>query len=541
MFNRHFSFFGPGHSSSLRGAWPVVLAFAGTAALPAAAAPSITTAHAVEDIVPTLESTVRDQMEKWGTPGVAIGIVAEDRLVYAKGFGVGTKGSPDAVTLDSIFEIGSTTKAFLGVTLAMCVEDGLLNWKDKVVDHYPGFQLADGHVTHEFQIDDLLAQRSGLPASTLTNLMVYGYDRKDIIHAMRYIEPVTSFRSAFAYQNAFHLVADELVAQVNGVASWDAFLKDRLLQPLHMDNTTTAQMPDGPDGTLQTAGHLHTAEGTVVNPEGPFLDSAGGAGNIRSSVSDLAQWVRLHLAAGEVDGTRLIDASSLDATYIPRIALDGPMADEIRLGHDDTMAYATGWVTHATPQGRLIEHAGGTIGYNSHIGFDPDRKFGFIVLVNQSYQGGTGLAIPFGKTIADLLQGRPDHDYPDILHDHISADMQHQKQARKAPDNARAARPLEAYAGTYRSPVMGTISIGPGHTSDLDFALGPYDIRVSLSHDSGDTFMAAIPVPTDDGRPSHVDYVKVSFVADENDDIHQMQWLGEGDNSGQPAFMRHQP
>src|SRR5699024_2252208 len=126
------------------------------------------------------------------------------------------------------FEIGSTTKAFLGVTLAMCVEDGLLNWKDKVVDHYPGFQLADGHVTHEFQIDDLLAQRSGLPASTLTNLMVYGYDRKDIIHAMRYIEPVTSFRSAFAYQNAFHLVADELVAQVNGVASWDAFLKDRL-------------------------------------------------------------------------------------------------------------------------------------------------------------------------------------------------------------------------------------------------------------------------------------------------------------------------
>lgn len=515
------------------------LALASSAAMvmPAEAAFPTTTAEDVKAIVSSLEATVESQMDAWGTPGVAIGIVAQDRLVYAQGFGVQEKGASRPVTPDSIFEIGSTTKAFLGVTLAMCVEDGLLGWSDKVVDHDPTFQLADGHVTRAFQIDDLLAQRSGLPFSALTNMMVYGYERADILRALRYVEPVSSFRSRFAYQNAFHIVADGLVAKLAGTPDWDTFLDERLLQPLHMHQTTSSRTAV-PDAEHLTAGHLHQEDDTVVNPDGPFLDSAGAAGNLHSSVNNLAQWVRLHLGEGTVDGHAIVDAKQLALTYVPRIALDGPIAADVRLGQHDTMSYATGWMTHATPQGRLIEHAGGTIGYNSHIGFDPDRKFGFIVLVNQSYQGGTGLAIPLGKTIADLLQGRPDHDYPGTALSHIHQDMADRQQRWQPPADARAPRPHDAYTGTYHSPALGTIKLQSQNDETLTFDLGPYAIPVSLKPYSGDVFHAAIPVPTYDGRPSHVDHLKVQFVADEHDHIVRMLWLGDGDNAGQPPFER---
>src|SRR5699024_4259718 len=177
-------------------------------------------------------------------------------------------------------------------------------------------------------------------------------------------------------------------------------------------------------------------------------------------------------------------------------------------------------------------------GYNSHIGFDPDRKFGFIVLVNQAYQCGTGLAVPFGKTIADLLQGRPDSDYPNRAYDQIQTDHQEREQSLAAPKNSRPPRAMEAYIGTYDSQVMGSILIRSNASGDLVFDLGPHNIPVSLSPYSGDIFLASIPVPTYDGRPSHVDRPKVKFVADGNDDIIQLTWLDEANKPCQPVFER---
>lgn len=328
-----------------------------------------------------------------------------------------------------------------------------------------------------------------------------------------------------------------MVAQLSGMPSWDAFLQARLLGPLGMTHTTT-QVRARHDPALRTSGHLHLPEDTVISPDGPFLESAGGAGNIRSSVTDLAQWLRLHLGQGKVDDVRILHANSLAPTYIPRIALEDPMATDARLAQDDTMSYATGWITHATPQGRLIEHSGGTIGYNSHIGFDPDRKFGFVVLVNQSYQGGTGLAVPLGKTIVDLLQGRSDNQYPKAVFEQIQTDMLMQRQAREIPENARPARPDQAYVGRYDNPAMGPISIQANGDGGLGFTLGPYKTRVQLSPYSGDIFLADVLIPTYDGSRGHLDQLRVRFFADDNDEIVGMRWLGEGDHAGQPAFER---
>ena len=137
----------------------------------------------------------------FNVPGVAIGIVVGDKLVYAKGFGVRGKSDKRPVDSRTIFQIGSNTKAFLATTEAIMVDKGKLQWDDRVVDLDPEFQLKDFWVTREFRVFDLLAQRSGLPPLVNDMLLMLDFDEAALIRSLRYIEPVSSFRTTFSYTN----------------------------------------------------------------------------------------------------------------------------------------------------------------------------------------------------------------------------------------------------------------------------------------------------------------------------------------------------
>lgn len=500
-------------------------------------AQTVMTKQQVNEAVPRIEVYIDEAMAEWGTPGVAIGIVAEDELVYAGGFGSRGLGDPSPVDADTVFQIGSTTKAFLGVTLAQLVEDGLLRWNDRVIDHDPQFRMADPWVTREFRIGDLLAQRSGLPFSALTNMMLYGYPRDEVIRALQYIEPVTSFRSEFAYQNAFHLVAGRIIAHTSGASSWEQFLQERLLDPLGMDSTSyTAEAIE--EVANHAAGHRFDTNETVVDPFGLFPYIAGGAGNLNSNVRDMSRWVRFHINGGEIDGRRILDREALAALYEPRILISGPIGESARIGKKDMISYATGWMIHSTPLGRIIEHAGGTVGFASHIVFDPERRFGVIVLVNQSVEVGNSLAIPFGKYVLDLLHGREPEDYASATLEAMKKTVAAINESMLVPVDARdLSRPLDAFLGDYESPVLGLVSIQRDAEGRLAFVLGPEHIPVTLTHWSGDTFVARIPVPVRKGE-GRVERIKLQFTENASGEISFFKWLGEGDASGQPPFIR---
>lgn len=494
----------------------------------------------IDAVRPKIEAYIRKSMQEWNTPGLAIGIVAEDELVYAKGFGVREIGRDAPVTSETVFQIGSTTKAFLGVTQAMLVEEGKLAWEDRVIDHEPNFRLVDPWVTREFRIFDLIAQRSGLPGYAATNMMIYGYGADSIIQALAHIKPVTSFRSTFAYQNAFHLVAGRIVARLGGTESWADFLETRLLGPLGMTMTSaTAQ------GLQQAAdhasGHRYDTDVNVVDSFGAFPYGAEGAGALNSNVKDLAHWVRFHLNGGEIDGRRIINRAALQETYHPRIHLSGPMHELVRLGENDLTSYATGWIIHSTPEGRVIEHGGGTIGFVSHISFDPDRRFGVIVLVNQSFNIGSGLALPIGRYILDALQGRPETDYAAEALINVRQIAANERKAEAAnSDYKLPTETLQAYTGSYESPVLGRIDVALAEDGILTFRLGPHQVPVRLQPRPGNNFIATIPAAVFEGSP-HTDKVTLQFQADETGRISQIHWLGSGDQSGQPPFRRINP
>jgi CubicO group peptidase (beta-lactamase class C family) len=218
----------------------------------------------IRALVPSLEDYISANMKSFDVPGLAIGIVAGNKLIYAKGFGVRSKaGAP--IDTQTLFQIGSVTKAFLSTTMAIAVDQGKLHWDDRIVDLDPEFQLRDPWVTREFRVFDLMAQRSGLPPYVNDFLIVLGFDRSAKIRSLRYVDPVSSFRSTFAYTNIPHILAGRIVARAEGAADWNAVLQSEILDPLGMKSTTYSAAAIAASAN-HAVGHRYTVDGSVETP-----------------------------------------------------------------------------------------------------------------------------------------------------------------------------------------------------------------------------------------------------------------------------------
>ena len=251
-----------------------------------AAGPSKTDA-AMEDrgqaVIPEIEAYIASGMKGFDVPGLAIGIVAGDKLVYAKGFGVRSKAGGAPVDTRTVFQIGSNAKAFLTTTMAIMVDRGKLRWDDRVVDLDPEFQLKDPWVTREFRVFDLA--RSALRASPLRqrHALLLDFNEAALIRSLRHVEPVSSFRTTFAYTNITHLLASRIVAKAAGAADWNAVLRQELLDPLGMkDSSYTAEAIEA--AANHAMGYRWTPEGTIEVPfTSIFPYHFGGSGDINST------------------------------------------------------------------------------------------------------------------------------------------------------------------------------------------------------------------------------------------------------------------
>ena len=183
-----------------------------------------------------IDRIVLQTMQAQSVPGIAVGVVKDGKLVYARGFGVRDVQSPEPVDADTQFAIGSITKAFTAAGLAILVDEGRLRWDDRVIDILPDFRLYDPWVTREFTVRDLLTHRSGLGpgAGDLMFVPETDFTREEIIRALRHLKPVSSFRSEFAYDNLLYAVAGEVIAEIAG-KSWEDFIEARILSRVGMD------------------------------------------------------------------------------------------------------------------------------------------------------------------------------------------------------------------------------------------------------------------------------------------------------------------
>lgn len=423
-----------------------------------------------------LDAEITHDMQAWQVPGLAIAIVKDDSVIYARGFGVRELGKPDPVDPRTVFAIGSTSKAFTAALMGMLVDSGRVHWDDQVTDLLPGFELYDPWVTRELTVRDLLTHRSGLSRG---DLLWYGStrDRAAVIHQIRYLEPSWSFRSHFGYQNIMLLTAGQIEARLTG-ERWDALVRQRIFQPLGMTSTVTS-VDSLPRLTDVATPHAEIND-TVVAIAWRNIDNVGPAGSINSNVLDMAKWVRLQLGHGVFAGRRLLSDSVVAEMHAPQMLI--PITPRAEKLHPSThfSAYGLAWFLLDYRGRKVIHHGGNIDGFSAEVDLMPEEHLGLVILTNMN---GTQLrdALPF--TVFDRFLGGARKDWS-------AAYLALRAERRAAADSAQAkvdsahvlgthpSRPLEAYAGTYRDRMYGDVQVdlesgrlvlhnGPAFVGDL--------------------------------------------------------------------------
>jgi len=293
-----------------------------------------------------------------------------------------------------------------------------------------------------------------------------------MIRSLRHVEPVSSFRSTFAYTNITHMLAQRIVAEAMGAADWNAVIESEIFEPLGMtaSSFTAAAIEAAPNAMK---GYRWTPDGSI---EVPFTEifpyGFGGAGAINSNVEDMSRWLRLQLANGTFEGDEIVSADNLAVTRIPRV------------GMAPTMAYAMGWVDHATPNGLIVWHNGGTTAFGAYVGMLPDRDTGVVVLTNAT---NVGFPDAVGAWTMDRLLGNPETDY-------AARSLAAAREAAAAasapfapPADPRPAPPLETLAGTYDNPVFGEAELSVADGA-LALTIAATGARLPLAAWDGDVF-----------------------------------------------------
>ena len=406
-----------------------------------------------QSAIPDLDAWVGRAMQTFEVPGIALAIVKDDRVVVAKGYGVRRLGEPARVDEKTLFGIGSNTKAFTTTALGLLVEEGKIEWDAPVIRYLPAFAMWDPFVTRELTVRDLLVHRSGLglgagdllwwPAST--------YDRKEIARRLRFIQPATSFRSAYAYDNVLYLIAGELIESISG-QSWEDFVSSRILQKVGMTGSSVRHSAAAAGGNVAAP---HAVVDGKVRPIRPFdSDNTNPAGGINSSAEDIAKWLRVQLSGGLLpDGSRLFSAAT--ARELTTVVTPMPLGDPppalapLRANFN---GYALGFNIRDYRGRKMVIHSGGLPGYVSRVVMLPEEKLGVAVFTNQE-SGSAFDSIAF-HVLDAYLKASP-FDWIDAFHER---DRHAAEQLRAAETKAATARdaaakpsmPLERYAGLYR-------------------------------------------------------------------------------------------
>jgi CubicO group peptidase (beta-lactamase class C family) len=434
-----------------------------------------------------IEARIKLMLKEWKVPGAAVAIVRDDQVILASGYGELETGTGRPVNEESLFAIGSASKAFTAAALAILVDEGKVAWDDRVTDHLPWFQMYDPYVTREIRIYDLLAHDSGLSRG---DRVWYGtgLSREEIVRRARYLEPAHSFRSTFEYNNTMFIAAGLVIEAVSG-QSWDAFVTERILQPLGMgsSNTTVTALEGKPNVSTP-----HMNPGGKATPA-PWrnIDNAGPAGSINSNVVDMAQWVRLMLGKGEFEGKRVISEANVLEMTGSQMKMTKKGVWGVLFPDSALIAYGLGWFL-AEHQGYLMVNHGGNIDGNAaFVSFLPEANMGVVVLSNLNQANGFITAVTY--EIYDVLLGAEFKDWNQQLQQVMAGLEKQQKEAIKAALDARVpdtstTLPLEQYAGTYTNQMYPDVVIE--HTPEgllLDYA-GVFKAR--LEHWNYDTFVA---------------------------------------------------
>ena len=404
----------------------------------------------------SLDTYVNRALTEWKIPGVAVCVVKNGKVVLMKGYGVKEMGTTDKVDENTLFMIGSNTKAFTATALAKLDADKKLSLDDKVQKWLPDFKLYDPWVAKEATVRDLLCHRLGFETFQ-GDFMYFDSDLStaEVREKMAKLKPMYGFRSKWGYTNAAFMTAGEIIPKVTG-KSWAQFITDSIFKPLGMNNSLALSKD------IKTAANRCLPHTVVMNelrkiPYGN-IDNLAPAGSISSSINDMSKWVMAQLNNGTVDGKVIIPAEAIAQTRIPNSILGNG-------GHPFNKAhfslYGLGWFIEEYAGRKIVEHTGGVNGFVTSVCLVPEEKLGIIVLTNTD---ANAFYEALRNEIEDAYLGLPYRNYSSAYLNRQKRKETEEEKQHKVKQDTIASHPkidltLQSYAGAYVHNVYGKMTI----------------------------------------------------------------------------------
>ncbi|TVQ44516.1 MAG: serine hydrolase [Saprospirales bacterium] len=432
-----------------------------------------------------LDYWIMEGMMEWKIPGMAVGVVKDNEIIYLNGFGVRKLGEPERVDRNTVFGIASVSKNMTTAALAILVDEGKLHWDDRVIDHIPWFELSDPWVSAQVTVRDLLLHRVGV-GRMLGNRLQFmtSSERDEVIYQMRFMPFEAPFRYQAVYSNVMFSTAGQLIEYIEGV-SWDEFLMERLFSPLQMNRTSTRiTMLEG----LDNVAHPHQEiDGEVVPISWRNWDNAGPAGGVNSSVADLSNWLLMQLGdAGKFQDSSLISTARMRDMHRPQQAL--PPGDPYKA----QASFGLGWRVSDYEGYRILSHGGATDGFNTSVYMLPEENLGIIVMSNTFNLFREAVVF----TLIDAIIGNEGKDWHEYYRNLYLEGFERVKSLREKINEEREKKTspsfkLDQYTGIYADEAYGQIEVLLNENKELEIKFWEDENLITiLEHWHYDTFRA---------------------------------------------------
>jgi CubicO group peptidase (beta-lactamase class C family) len=421
----------------------------------------------------------------WGVPGMSVALVKDGEVIFNKSYGTLSVDSKTAVDENSLFAIASNTKAFVSTALAVLVDEGKIDWDDKVIDYLPAFKMYDPYVTAEITIRDLLCHRAGL--GTFSGDVIWYKSQKpasEIIKQIQYVPQAYSFRSGYGYSNLMFITAGEVIRAVTGKA-WDEYVKENFFEPLGMSRTVTST------SSLENMKNVATPHKSVDGENKPIdwvnWDNMGAAGGIISSTADMAKWINFNLNRGIIGNDTILspDQQNVLWTIHNSFALTENAKEWIPGRHFN--GYGLGWGLYDYYGRMVVTHSGGYDGMYSRVAMVPDENFGFVLLTNNM----TGIITPMMMYLINSVLEEDTQDWSQKYLDREGGGSVAETIAAIKEAKKRGTQPTldkKEMIGTYFDPMYGNIHVKQREDKlRLEFEEAP-DLSATLVHWHNDSY-----------------------------------------------------
>jgi CubicO group peptidase (beta-lactamase class C family) len=430
-----------------------------------------------------LDESMNKLVSDWNTPGIAIGIVANDKLIYAKGYGYRDLGKQLPFTPRTLVQVASNSKLFTAIAAGLLVDEGKLTWDRPVRESVPSISFYDDALNNTVTLRDMLAHRTGI---TRHDLIWYKADfsRKELFDRLKYLEPRESPRQLFLYNNLMYAATGYLIELKTG-KTWETFLRERLFKPLKMTSTvfTVADMQKAPDFAVPYTEKRDSTELYKI----PYYEETAGmapAGAIISNIDDMSRWLIALMNEGRLDGKQVIPSAVVKATLEPAIPMANTQGESYGFWERQNAVYGMGRWT-ASYRGHLIAFHGGDLdGFHSQVSYLPQDGLGVIVFVIGDHTPGLYDTVTY--SIYERLLGMTETPWSERWLAIRKKSKEADTLARTKAGGERVAgtapsHKLEEYVGDYEHPAYGVVHIGLKDRA-LTFKFHGFDFGLSHFH-----------------------------------------------------------